>query len=159
MKKLIVFIAMIFISAGIMATNTENSNYVVANGQTHFGKDIKFGMRYTKVIKTTGEVVKIRNAEVDAICNNGKVFEKMPVVRCDTKEKEMVMLEYVTSRNGLKLYRLCQFVEKCDPGTQTFRTAQPEYCYYVFKDGAFYLQIDKKNAATALPFFGLGVES
>lgn len=147
MKKSIVIIALILICTGIQAmAGGESVNYVKAGGKVYFGKNIKFGLFNTKVIDADGTITKVPNRKVEACMHNSKLYERLPVV-CENNDTTcLAMMEYITSRAGLKLYRYDSYPEK-----------KSRYEYFVFKDNKFYLRINQDNALSILPFFGVEV--
>jgi hypothetical protein len=147
MKKSFAIIAFILLCFGInVMAGGESTSYVKANGKVYFGQDLKTGLLKMKIISSDGSVIKVSNRDVEAYMHDSRLFERLPVV-CDNNEILCeAMMEYITSRSGLKLYRY-------------FHTEMnvSSYSYYVFKDGKFYLRIDETNAEATLPFFGIKV--
>jgi hypothetical protein len=68
----------------------------------------------------------------------------MPLVGENNENLGYAMMEYVTSRSGLRLYRYC-----CKDQKTT------QYAYFVYKDGKLHLRINKENGLSTLPFFGI----
>lgn len=65
------------------------------------------------------------------------------------------LMEYVTQRNGLRLYKYSKIQahgELCD---NTYANAHLEFMFFVFKDGEFYMPVTKENIESVLPFFGI----
>ena len=54
------------------------------------------------------------------------------------------MMEYVTSRSGLRLYRYSSHDQKT-----------PQHSYFVYKNGKLHLRVTQENALSTLPFFGI----
>jgi hypothetical protein len=148
MKKSILSIAILLICFGIRVfAGTNDACYVKAGDKVYFGKDIKIGIKHTKIIADDGTVQKVDNRDIKAYMRDGKLFEMLPVV-CDKNDTIChALMEYITSRSGLKLYRYC-----CYSGCES------KYCYFVFKDGKFFLRVNDPYIAQAvLPFFGIKV--
>jgi hypothetical protein len=159
MKKSILITALIMLAYGTMAYAGEKVCYLTANGNTYFGMNLKQGLFKTKIVSTDGKMFKVKNREIDAFSDGNHLYEKLPVI-CENNDTVcMAMMEYLTSREGLKLYRYTCFYEDNDASTSTFKKASEHYGYFVFKDGKFYLRIDEKNASEAFPFFGIDVIS
>jgi hypothetical protein len=147
MKKLIVIIALILFCTGIQAmAGGKTVSYVKAGGKVYFGKNIKVGLFNTKVIDAEGTITKVPNRSVEAYMHNSKLYEYLPVICEDNDTTCFAMMEYITGRSGLKLYRYNCYTEK-----------ETRYEYFVFKDNKFYLRIDQSNAVSVLPFFGVEV--
>jgi hypothetical protein len=157
MKTLIALTVLLSISFGLSAADENAINYVTANGQTYFGEKIKMGMSHTRVLNNGTESAKIDNEDVDAFMRDGRLFERRPVV-CNNREvKGEAMMEFVTSRSGLRLYKYTCINENCGASSGDFTKSEERTCYFVFKDGDFYLKIDENNAQSSLPFFGIDV--
>jgi len=147
MKTSIAIVAFLLISFGLQAIpGGDDISYVKTDNKVYFGQDVKMGMFNTKVIASDGAVTKVRNKDVTAYMHDAKLYESLPLV-CDSKDKAcFALMEYVTTRGGLNLYRYC-----------CYRDSSPKYQYYVYKGGEYHLRIDQKNAKTVLPFFGIKV--
>jgi hypothetical protein len=149
----------IMMAIGINALASEKVCYITANGNTYFGQELKQGLFKTKIVSADGKIIKVKNHAIDAYSDGKHQFEKLPVI-CENNDTMCIaMMEYLTSREGLKLYRYTCFYEENDPATSTYKKAHEHYGYFVFKDGKFYLRIDEKNAASTFPFFGINVIS
>ena len=147
MKNSIVILALILICFGVkVMAGDESISYVKTGDKLYFGQDLKMGLFNLKIIASDGTVTKIPNRDVKAYLSNSRLFEYLPVV-CEKNDTVcFAMMEYVTTKSGLNLYRYSYYDEKV-----------PKYEYYVFKEGKFHLRIDRKNARTTLPFFGINV--
>ncbi len=145
MKNSILIVALILISFGAKAiTGEKSSSYVKTDKEVYIGEDLKIGLFNTKVIAADGTVTKISNQDVVAYMHNSRLFEYLPVVNEDNKTTSLVKMELITTRGGLNLYRFCCYEHTLN-----------SYDLYIYKDGKFHLKIDKKNALTTLPFFGI----
>jgi hypothetical protein len=159
MKKSICIVIFIMMAIGIKVIAGEKVCYVTSNGNTYFGKELRQGLFKTKIVSADGKVIKVKNKDIDAISDGKHLFEKLPMI-CENNDTVcMAMMEYLTSRDGLKLYRYTCYSEDNDPLTNTYQQVHQQFGYFVFKDGKFYLQIDEKNAETTFPFFGIDVIS
>lgn len=147
MKKSLAIFAIFLIGFGIIATaETSPFSYVKTDNAVYYGSDLKMGLFNMKIISSDGSVVKIPNQQVKAYQHNSRLFEYLPIL-CEKKDTICFsMMEYLTTRSGLKLYRCCSHEQK-----------ETKYDFYVFKDNKFYLSINKQNAKAILPFFGIEV--
>jgi hypothetical protein len=159
MKKSIMVISLIMMAIVFRAMAIEKVCYVIADGKTYFGQELKQGLFKTKIVSSDGVVFKVRNNDIEAYSDGKHQFERLPVICENNDTLCTAMMEYLTTRDGLKLYRYTCYAEDVDPATNTYRKAHEQYGYFVFKDGKFYLRIDAKNAASAFPFFGINVIS
>ena len=146
---------LLFITVCLYAKNKENVSYVNVDGKTYFGNEIRSGIFKTKIVSTDGTVLKFANRKVDAIMHENKLFERLPVIANRNDIVGMAMMEYITSRDGLRLYRYTCYNQDCDFARGIVSDTYAEDYYFVFKDGKFYLRIDSSNAASALSFFGI----
>ena len=145
MKKSIAIVTLLLISFGVYAApGDENISYIKTWDNVYFGQDVKVGLFNSKIISSDGEVTKISNRDVIAYMDNSRLFEYLPVMNESNEVICYAMMEYITCRSGLRLYRY-----ECYEANNT-------RCYYfIFKDGNYYLQINQRNALTVLPFFGI----
>jgi hypothetical protein len=159
MKKSIIFGLLMVLATGIFAAKNTGLNYVTTNGNTVFCKDVKFGMSKVRLIGENGEMSKIDVASVDAFMVDDRLFEKLPLVNAQKETTGSTMMEFITSRNGLKLYRYVEYTDLVDLVTPVFSKASSGYEYYVYKDGQPYLKLDQKSAPSVLSFFGIEIKS
>ena len=145
MKKSLIIMALLLVCfvAGAIAGG-ESTSYVKTGDHVYFGQNLKKGLFNTKIISSDGTVTKISNRDVVAYMHNSRLFEYLPVIGESNNIMSHSMMEYVTTKSGLNLYRY-----DCPSGLET------KSCYFIFKDGKFYLRVDPKNALTVLPFFGI----
>ena len=122
----------------------ESTSYIKTGDQVYFGQNLKRGLFNTKIISSDGTVTKIPNHDVVAYMHDSRLFEYLPVIGESNNILCYSMMEYITTKAGLRLYHY-----ECPYGTET------KSCFFVFKDGKFYLRVDPKNALTVLPFFGI----
>jgi hypothetical protein len=145
MKNSIVIIALLLLGIGANAiTPVKDISYVKTRDTVYFGQNLKIGLFNSKIISSDGTYTKISNRDVIAYMHNSHLFEYLPVIGESNQILFYAMMEYLTSRSGLRLFRYNYF-----DGRDT------KCYYYVFKDGKFYLKIDQRNALTVFPFFGI----
>jgi hypothetical protein len=147
MKRSILVVALILAGFGLSAnTGGESTSYVRTDDKVYIGNEVKMGLFNTKVVAPDGTVTRIPYRDVRAYMTNSRLFEYLPLVCEENDTLCYVMMEYITTRSGLNLYRYTSYDSK-----------EPGYDFYVFKEGKFHLRIDQKNAKTTLPFFGINV--
>jgi hypothetical protein len=145
MKKSLIIMALLLVFFGAVAiAGGESTSYVKTGDHVFFGQNLKKGLFNTKIISSDGTVTKIPNRDVVSYMHNSRLFENLPVIGESNGILGHSMMEYITTKSGLNLYRY-----DCPNGLDT------KSCYFVFKDGKFYLRVDPKNAMTVLPFFGI----
>jgi hypothetical protein len=158
MKRSIVLIVVMIVSCILQATagnpptikkeKADDVCFVKTLDKVYFGQDVKMGLLYTKIISIDGTISKIRTSEIKSYMHDNRMFELLPVL-CEKYDTTCyAMLEYVTSRSGLKLYKYC---------CATNRNSR--FGYFVFKNNRFYLRVDQDNAINILPFFGIELKS
>ena len=145
MKKSLV-IAVLFL-IGLNANVMAGSNpacYVKTAEEVYFGHKLKIGLLNTKIISEEGKIVKVPNKKVLSYTNGSRLFELLPLADNKTETPKLVLMEYITSRSGLKLY--------CYENNSD-RTTVKEY--FVFSNGQLHIRIVQSNAANVLSFFGI----
>jgi hypothetical protein len=130
MKKLSVLLIMVMLVLMVKAGG-EATAYVTIGSKTYFCE------------------------KVDSYSLNGRMFERLPVMCKDAPANCTALMEYITSRNGFRLYKYCKVQEHGDLSNNTYEKAHLEYMFFVFKDGKFYLPVTAENAESILPFFGI----
>jgi hypothetical protein len=147
MKTKSVIIILLLTGFGIrLMAGGENISYVKTENKVYFGEDIKMGLFNTKVFSPDGSIALVHNRDIVAYMHDSKLFELMPLMGGSNETLGYAMMEYVTSRSGLRLYRYSSKDQKT-----------PQYTYYVYKNGKLHLCINQENAASTLPFFGIKV--
>ena len=151
MKNLILLLVFMFISCSINASpisklrnKSKDVCYVKTADKVYFGQDIRKGILHTKIISADGNINTVDNEKITGIMHNNKIYEMLPVI-CENGDTLChALLEYVTERSGLKLYKYC-----CHQQTD------PRYGYFVFKDNKLYLRVNMINYTSVFPFFGV----
>jgi len=154
MKKLSVFL-ILFMSVLMLKAGGEASSYVTVNGKTIFCQTVRSGLLTMNLTLSDGTIMKVPLNKVDSYSCNGRLFERLPVKCKWAPANCTVLMEYVTSRNGLRLYKYGKVQEHGELYDCTYKNAHMELEYFVFKDGKFYLHITPDNAESTLPFFGI----
>jgi hypothetical protein len=145
MKSLILVFVLFLYSYGINAmSDGKNVSYVKTSDKIYIGTDLKMGLFNTKVISSDGTVTKIPYRDIEAYMDGSRLFEYLPVVNQSNDTTSYEMMEYLTTRAGLRLYRCGNYDDK-----------ETQYDYFVFKGGKFHLRLNQTNAKTTLDFFGV----
>jgi len=117
---------------GIKAiAGSDDACYVKTGDKVYFGQDLKMGLTHVKIISPDGTVVKVNNHDITAYKHHNKLYELLPVI-CEKGDT------------------ICKAFLECCEGCNVVK-----YAYFVFKDGKYYLRIDKYNADAIMPFFGI----
>jgi hypothetical protein len=154
MKKLSVLLIMVMLVLMVKAGG-EATGYVTVGGKTYFCEKLNPGLFNINLKMTDGTTLKVPLKKVDSYSFNGRLFERLPVMCKDAPANCTALMEYITSRNGLRLYKYCKVQEHGDLSNNTYEKAHLEYMFFVFKDGKFYLPVTAENAESILPFFGI----
>jgi hypothetical protein len=145
MKKSILFTTVILISLGLNVLADSNpACYLKTGEKVYFGQKLKIGLISTKIISDDGTVIKVPNKNVKSYMDGTRLFELLPVVGVNYDTTGFALMEFVTSRNRLKLYSY--YNQKVDPSIKEF---------YVFKDDMLFLKLNQTNTASVLSFFGI----
>jgi hypothetical protein len=144
MKKVIFLVLSMMVLYGLNAVAGESIGYVKTDGNIYFGQKVKIGISKTKIISSDGTVVKIPNHKVEAYMHNSHLFELMPVSYNSAASVKMDLLEKITLKDGLALYR-----------SATTNDELSGFDYYVYNDGKLYLKCTKLNTESVLQFFGI----
>jgi hypothetical protein len=145
MKKSILIAALLIIGlyTNIIA-GVEPSCYVKSGDKTYYGQNLRIGAYAIKITSDNGSHVKVPIHKVKSYSDGSRLFELLPTVNNEYDTTGYRIMEYVKSKNGLKLFAFYNSeLEK--PGKEL----------YIFNDQRMYLKIDQKNAANVLAFFGI----
>jgi len=158
MKKLFALLLLVMFAFVMEASaGNETLNYVKSGGKTYFCEKVRLGLFCANIALEDGNTLKIPLSKVDAYFCKGNLYERLPMIRQGVATGCTAMMEYVTTRNGLRLYKYSEFNECGDLLDNTYKKPHLQTAYFVYKDGEFYLEVDKRNAPTVLPFFGIDV--
>jgi hypothetical protein len=151
MKKLIFLI--VLVSFVWVAKAAGELDYVCMNGVTYFSEDIKIGITNARITTENGMILKAPLSKVDAYRVNGKLFERLPLICVDGKNKGTALMELVTQHNGLRLYKFHPGSQEAPANCRFNDKENTECIYFVYKDGQLYLHVNQTNASTVFPFF------
>jgi hypothetical protein len=151
MKKLIMMFALVLFAFVVKAT--DEMNYVTVDGKTYFSEDVKIGINNVKIGTEDGLTLKAPLKKVDALMVEGKLWERLPVYCCKGKYMGTELLEFVTQRNDLRMYKYHS--DNCKLGCGFIDDSNRETRYFLYKNGKIYLRVDQKNAETVFAFFGV----
>jgi len=156
MKKLSVLLILVM-SVLMLKAGGEATSYVTVGGKTIFCQSVKSGLLNINLKMNDGTILKVPFKKVDAYSCKGRLFERLPVMCKDAPANCTALMEYITSRNGFRLYKHYEYGECGNLWDNTYKKAHLQVEYYIFKDGKFYLPVTKENAANVLSFFGIEV--
>jgi len=146
MKKLTVLLVLVM-SVLMLKAGTEVSSYVTVDGKTYFCENVKSGLKFMNLTMNDGTIMKVPLKKVDSYSSKGHLYERLPVMCEGAPENCTAMMEYITSRNGFRLYKYCKMKSH----------GNTEFTFFIFKDGKYHLSVTRENAESVLPFFGIEV--
>jgi len=156
MKKLSVLLILVM-SVLLLKAGEETTSYVTFSGKTYFCQKATPGLFNMNLTMSDGTTMKVPLKKVDAYSCNGHLCERLPVICKGAPANCTALMEYVTSRNGFRLYKICEYNECGDLFNNTYKKAHLQVEYYVFKDGKFHLQVTNENIESILQFFNIPV--
>jgi hypothetical protein len=156
MKKLSLLLILVM-SVLILKASDESTSYVTYGGKTYFCQKATPGLFNMNLTMDDGTILKVPLSKVDAFYCNGHLCERMPVICEGAPANCTALMEYITTRNGFRLYKLCEYNECGDLWNNSYKKAHLQVEYYVFKDGKFHLQVNKDNAESIMQFFNIPV--
>lgn len=156
MKKLSALLIMVMFALMVKAGG-EATSYITFDGKTYFGEKVKPGLLTMNLTMSDGTIMKVPFKKVDSYSCNGRLFERLPVMCKGAPENCTALMEYITARNGFRLYKYSVIQEHGELYNNTYEKAHEEFEFFVFKDGKYHLQVTQENAVSVLPFFGIKV--
>lgn len=128
-------------------------SFLVNAGEPDFirtGEDIKyyskvrFGLPSGLVGVEKHDADRYKFSEVVSYKKDGRIYERMPVVRNNKETGSYAFMELLTYKNGMKVYR-----HTINSGVNT----RDEFQYLVYRDGNYVVTFDNQNAETLKTFF------
>jgi hypothetical protein len=118
-------------------------DYVVCEDGVRYFEKVRFGLNNCLAgISESGREA-YQFEDIISFRRNGRVYEKMPVIRNNKETGRYDFLELVAYRNGMKV-----FID--GSGVITGRTSAN---YIVYQDGKYVVTFDVKNNETLANFF------
>ena len=153
MKKLVVLLALV--SFAFVIQSSGKLNYVTVGDKTYFSDDVKVGVLNIRIETEDGLTVKAPLKKVNSYMVDGKLFERLPLICYDGHVKCTELLELVAFRNGLRLFKYYPDRTRKNLGCCFYDESNLKAMFYIYKDGELYLRVNKENAQTVFPFFGI----
>lgn len=151
MKKLIVFLFLA--SAALFSQAGDKLDYVIVGDQTYFSEDVKIGSASVKIATDNGLTLKAPMKDVTAYFVDGRYYQRLPLVCKNGETKCTALLELVSMRNGLQLFKYRSGHENNSLGCCFFDASNDEAMYFIYQHGELYLRVDRENADTVFNFF------
>lgn len=141
MKTLWIILTLVF-GPLVLKAESDRSDYVVADGITYVCQAMRTGFANTRIITHEGQLVKVPNSSIKAYRINGRQFEIMPLLNLRGDTLDMAFMEFISMRDGKRLYRYCSNCSKYDPLSGEIAPINLIYRYYVLSDGQLKLFTD-----------------
>lgn len=146
----------VVIAAFFMVSAYADYGYVITANETIICSHVKMGIKNARVTLLNGEKAKIDKEQILSYQHEGKQFDRMPVYLNGRNTGQTRMMQFLCQRNGLRLYKCCAIIPSgWNNTTNTFEETRKVTMLHVYKDGKYYLQLDKNNAKTLAEFFHL----
>ena len=136
--KLIIVIGILSLSSIVKAGVTD---YIITGEGINFYNEVRIGITGNLFGLKESDRVSIKANEVLAYRKDGRIYERMPVVRNNKETNSTAFMELVTYRNGLKVYRHANL------------NLIGENEYLVFKNNRYVVCFDQKNYKNLNGFF------
>ncbi len=158
MKAILIILILALLSPEGHA-NSSGEGFIVAEGMTYQILDMTTGFSHTRVMTTEGQVLKVPNNSVTAYRMNGHQYELLPLLTCQGDTLCQVFMEFISRRDGCRLYRYCSNCGKYDPLNWEIAPQNHIYRYYLLRNG--HLKLLKSEAETndTLAWFNIRVMS
>ena len=142
MKKLsiLVIIGIVCLTSMVKAGVPD---YVICGEDVRYFEKVRYGLNTSLVGIAESGRVRYLAEDVISFRMNGRVYERMPVIRNNKETGRYSYMELVAFRNGLKVFR-----ESSDGSP-----VRPSYDYIVYQDGKYVVRFDEKNSENLSKFF------
>ena len=142
MKKLSILVIIGIVCLTSMA-KAGVPDYVICEDGVRYFEKVRYGLNTSLVgISESGRVA-YKSEDVISFRRNGRVYERMPVIRNNKETGRYDFLELVAYRNGMKVFRE-------DSGGIPGRRSND---LIVYKDGKYVVRFDSKNSDNLGRFF------
>ena len=148
---------MTLLLSGLIVLGADNSsgNFIKVGDQKLNCDLLRVGQSNTRLYKNGRKLLKIPTRLIDSYSQDGKLFEKMPILCKNQDTAGWAFMQLITSKNGYQLYRFCSNCIHYDPAEDVIAPPLPVYRYYIYRNGKFVSMVDEKNAKEQLAGFGV----
>jgi hypothetical protein len=141
MKKISYLFLIAFLSTTFLA-KAGLPDYILTGDEIEYYEKVRYGVTASLVGIKDSNRNRYKSDEVSEFRKNGKVYERMPVIRDNKETGRYAFMEVVSYRNGLKVYKYYH------PGLYS-----QDNELLVFKGKQFVVSFNEKNARTLSNFF------
>jgi hypothetical protein len=157
MKNSAFLFLLFFLTSGLYAADKSTDNFVIIGDETYYCDEVHPGKANTSIYIDGKQIFKVPTSYVDAYAQGGKFYEYLPVMNKNQDTMGWAFMQFITSHNGMRLYRYCSNCLKYDPVNGTIAPVVPLYRYYTFKSGKFVSVTDDHDLQSQLKEFGVKV--
>ncbi len=118
-------------------------DYVICGEDVRYFEKVRYGLNSNLVGISEEGRVHYQAEDVVSFSRNGRIYERMPVIRNNKETGRYEFMELVAYRNGMKVFRESS-------GGIPGRKSQDLIGY---KDGKYLVRFDEKNSETLSKFF------
>ena len=142
MKKLsiLVIIGIVCLTSMVKAGVPD---YVICGEGVRYFEKVRYGLNTSLVGIEESARVRYHAEDVISFRRNGRIYERMPVIRNNKETGRYSYMELVAYRNGMKVFRESSYGS----------LGRPSYDYIVYKDGKYVVRFDEKNSENLSEFF------
>lgn len=145
MRNKILLPALLIVSMLTTTVAKADLGFVITKTDTIICEDVTFELKDAHVKLINGNEMKIDQNDVQSFSIHGKTYDRLPVYVDNKPTGESSFLELVSQRDDLKLYKVAL--------NEANKKGSGSFMYVVYKNGNFYLNVDKKNASIILEHF------
>ncbi|MBK7211843.1 MAG: hypothetical protein IPH88_00800 [Bacteroidales bacterium] len=155
MKTLMIITIAMVLYIATTAMESVKNNYVISGDEMLLCEKVNIGKDNTRLFRQGKLWLKMSTSAVDAYCQNGKYFEKMPVVNKNQDTAGWAFMERIAGRENLNLYRYCSNCAHYDPLTEEIAPQNLIYRYFIFSGKKFVKVINENEVKDQLAYFGV----
>jgi len=158
MKKITLFLLMVLIASGLLASGKETGSFVVVGDETYYCTEVQLGKINTNICIDGQQEMKVPTRFIKAYTKGSKLYEYLPVLNLQQDTTGWAFMQFLASKNGNRLYLYCSNCLKYDPVYGIIAPSMPVYRFYVFKHGRFVSVTDDFNENETLADFGVKIK-
>lgn len=155
MKYTALLFLLVIMIPGLNAAVKSTDNFVIIGNNTYYCDEVRVGRGFTRIYINGRQYCRVPSNLVNAYAEKGNFYEYLPVLNTHKDTTGWAFMQFVTSRDGYRLYRYCSNCLKYDPVTGIIEPIRPVFRYYIFKSGKFVSVTNDQNEQEQLASFGI----
>ncbi len=132
-------------------------DFIIIGKKTYFCDQIRVGKAKTSIYLDGKRFIKVPTWIINAYAQGGNLYEYLSVLNKNQDRTEWAFMQFITTRDGNRLYRYCSNCLHYDPVSRKIEPIRPVYRYYTFRKGVFVSVTDDNNVGEIFSLFGLKV--